>query len=212
MPDTITILRFTVAAILVLIIPGPGFFYILARCLAQGQKAGIVSVLGLSVGALVHVIAATIGLSAILLTSATAFSVLKLLGAAYLIYLGIKVLCSHHSLDDAKKVIPVSMLRLFTDGVLVSVLNPKIAIFFLAFLPQFVDSNLGNIPQQVLIFGLLFVALAFLVDGAFALLAGNFQGRLRNMAKGVNWPRYASGVVYIVLGLGAAFVEPPSSQ
>lgn len=212
MPNTITILGFVSAALLLLIIPGPGFFYILARSLAQGRKAGFISVLGMSSGALIHVIAATIGLSAILATSATAFSVLKLLGAAYLIYLGLKVLRSRESLENIEKVTPVSKFRLFTDGVLVSVLNPKIAVFFLAFLPQFVDTDLGNVPQQVLIFGLLFVSLATLVDGIFAFVAGGFQVSLRRLAKGSSWPRYASGAVYILLGLGAAFIEPPSTH
>jgi threonine/homoserine/homoserine lactone efflux protein len=202
---------FAAAALLVLIIPGPGFFYILARSLAQGRRAGLVSVMGLSVGAMAHVVAATIGLSAILLTSATAFTVVKLLGAAYLVYLGLRTLFSRQPIGDIETVTPVPTLRLFTDGVLVSVLNPKIGIFFLAFLPQFVNAEGGNVPQQVMTLGILFVVLAILVDGLFALLAGSLHQRLRGIVRDSNLPRFASGAVFIGLGIGAAFIEPPAS-
>ena len=134
MPDVPMLIAFVVAALVVLIIPGPGVLYVVARTLCQGRQAGLVSVLGLSVGALVHVGAATIGLTAVLLTSATAFSIVKLLGAAYLIYLGLRMLLSHQTRIDVETPVPHSLGRLFADGVVVSVLNPKIAVFFLAFL------------------------------------------------------------------------------
>ena len=168
MPGSASLLGFVAAALVVLLIPGPGVLYIVARSVSQGQRAGLASVLGLSVGALVHVAAATVGLSAILLTSATAFGVVKALGAGYLIYLGIRTLLARHSTAGADASAPRSMYRLFTDGVVVSVLNPKIAVFFLAFLPQFVEPNRGSVPQQVLVLGLLYVALALFTDGAYA--------------------------------------------
>jgi threonine/homoserine/homoserine lactone efflux protein len=117
----------------VLLIPGPGVLYIVARSIGQGQRAGLVSVLGLSAGALAHVAAATVGLSAILLASATAFGIVKILGAAYLIYLGVRTLLARPSAAAAGSVAPRSLRRLFSDGVVVSVLNPKIAVFFSRF-------------------------------------------------------------------------------
>jgi len=123
----------------------------------------------------VHVAAATAGLSAILLTSATAFGIVKALGAGYLIYLGIRTLLARQCAAGVDVSAPRSLYRLFTDGVVVSVLNPKIAVFFLAFLPQFVETSRGPIPQQVLLLGLLYVALALFTDSAYAFLAGRLR-------------------------------------
>ena len=136
MPDSASLLTFTAAALVVLLIPGPGVLYIVARSVTQGRRAGIVSVLGLSAGALVHVLAATIGLSAILLASATAFNVVKLLGAAYLIWLGLNAIFGRRAEPNAGTAMTRSAAGLFWDGVIISVFNPKIAVFFLAFLPQ----------------------------------------------------------------------------
>ena len=170
MPDSATLLAFSAAALVVLLIPGPGVLYVIARSLSQGQRAGLVSVLGLSTGAFVHVVAATVGLSAILLASATAFGVMKILGAGYLIYLGIRVLLARDSRpapDDRS--LRRSLPRLFIDGVVVSVLNPKVAVFFLAFLPHFADPSRGPVPQQIFLLGVLYVLLALCTDGAYAL-------------------------------------------
>ena len=195
------------AALVVLLIPGPDVLYIVARSLSQGQKAGFVSVLGLSVGALVHVAAATAGLSAILLTSATAFGIVKALGAGYLIYLGIRTLLARQCAAGVDVSAPRSLYRLFTDGVVVSVLNPKIAVFFLAFLPQFVETSRGPIPQQVLLLGLLYVALALFTDSAYAFLAGRLRRWLGGQVIQGPLPRYASGVVYLGLGVRTALAD-----
>ena len=144
--DTL-LLGFVAVALVVLLIPGPGVLYMVARSLGQGQRAGLVSVVGLSVGALVHVSAATAGLSAILLTSATAFGFVKTLGAGYLIYLGVRAILARYETTDVGAPLPRSLRRLFIDGVVVSVFNPKIAVFFLAFLPQFVDPSQGPVPS-----------------------------------------------------------------
>ena len=204
MPDNPSLLGFIVAALVLLLIPGPAVMYIVARSLSQGHRAGLVSVLGLSVGALVHVAAATAGLSAILLASATAFSVVKALGAGYLIYLGIRTLLAR----DAKAGVNASSIRtlrrLFTDGVVVSVLNPKIAVFFLAFLPQFVDPVRGPVPQQVMMLGLLYVGLALITDSGYALLAGSLRQVLGGRVMESALPRYASGVLYLGLGVSTA--------
>jgi threonine/homoserine/homoserine lactone efflux protein len=175
-----------------------------ARSLSQGHRAGLVSVLGLSVGALVHVAAATVGLSAILLTSATAFGVVKALGAGYLIYLGLRTLFAHRPTASVDAPTPRSLYRLFADGVLVSILNPKIAVFFLAFLPQFVEPSRGPVAQQVLSLGLVYVALALVTDSSYALLAGSLRNWLGGRVMQGPLPRYASGALYIGLGVSTA--------
>jgi threonine/homoserine/homoserine lactone efflux protein len=200
-------LGFILAALVVLLIPGPGVLYIVARSLGQGHRAGFISVLGLSAGALVHVVAATAGVSAILLTSATAFGVVKLLGAAYLVYLGVRTLFVDEGPAAAEAATPRSASRLFTDGVLVSVLNPKIAVFFLAFLPQFVDAARGPVASQVFVLGLIYVSLALVTDGGYALLAGSVRRWMGTRLLHGPWPRYASGALYIGLGASAAMNE-----
>ena len=210
MPDGTSLLAFVVAALVVLLIPGPGVLYVLARSLSQGQRAGLVSVLGLSAGAFVHVIAATVGLSALLLASAAAFGVVKLLGAAYLIYLGLRAVMSRQANADVELPAPRSLRRVFADGVVVSVLNPKIAVFFLAFLPHFADPQRGSVPAQMFVLGLLYCALALCTDGAYAVLAGRLRHWMRGpMARGP-LPRYASGAVYIGLGVSTALVDQQS--
>ena len=207
MPGSPSLLGFVAAALVVLLIPGPGVLYIVARSLSQGQRAGFVSVLGLSAGALVHVAAATLGLSAILLTSATAFTVVKALGAGYLIYLGLRALFTRQTATDIDAPAPRGLSRLFTDGVVVSVLNPKIAVFFLAFLPQFVEPSRGPVPQQLLFLGILYVALALFTDGAYAFLASRLRRWLKPQVIQGPLPRYASGVVYLGLGASTALAD-----
>ncbi len=207
MPGSVSLLGFVAAALVVLLIPGPGLLYIVARSVSQGQRAGLVSVLGLSVGALVHVAAATVGLSAILLTSATAFGVVKALGAGYLVYLGIRALLARDPTAGADAPARRSLYRLFTDGVVVSVLNPKIAVFFLAFLPQFVEPSRAPVPQQVLFLGLLYVALALFTDSAYAFLAGRVRRWLGGPVIQGRLPQYAGGVVYIGLGVSTALAD-----
>ena len=204
MPGADALAGFIAAALVVLVIPGPAVLYILARSLGQGRRAGLVSVLGLSAGALVHVAAATVGLSAILLASATAFTAVKLVGAAYLIYLGLRTLLTQPAASAVTTSPPLAMRRIFADGVLVCILNPKIAIFFLAFLPQFADPARGPVPRQILLLGLLYVALALITDGAYALIAGHLRHWLGGRVLQSPLPRYASGLLYLGLGVGTA--------
>ena len=210
MPSDALLIGFVAASLVVLLTPGPGVLYVVARSLAQGRSAGLVSALGLSAGALVQVAAATLGLSAILLTSATAFGVVKVVGAGYLIYLGLRTLFAR----DRSAGMTVSKAdgyrRLFLDGVIVSVFNPKIALFFLAFLPQFVDPRAGPVTQQVLFLGSLYAALAFLTDGAYALLAGSLRHWLSDRVMRGPWLRRLTGSIYVGLGLKAAFAERPT--
>ena len=210
MPDSTSLLAFVAAALVVLLIPGPGVMYVLARSLSQGQRAGLVSVLGLSAGAFVHVIAATVGLSALLLASAAAFGIVKLLGAAYLIYLGIRALMSREANVEVEMPAPRSLRRLFTDGVIVSVLNPKVAVFFLAFLPHFADPSRGSVSAQMFVLGFLYCLLALCTDGAYALLAARLRHWMRGPIASGPLPRYASGAVYIGLGVSTALVDQQS--
>ena len=200
----ISLLGFIAAALVLLLTPGPGVMYIVARSIGQGPRAGLVSVLGLAAGALVHVAAAAAGILTILLASATAFGLVKAAGAAYLIYLGIRTLLARGAVASTEICTPRSAGRLFADGALVSVLNPKIALFFLAFLPQFVDPGRGPVAQQILLLGLLYVALALVTDSTYALLAGSLRHRLRDRALQGPLPRYISGSVYLGLGVGTA--------
>ncbi len=201
---SMNLLGFFVAALILLLLPGPGVMYVVARSVGQGCRAGLVSAAGLSAGALVHVAAAAAGLSAIVLASATAFGFVKLAGAGYLIYLGIKALCSDTptKIDGASTPHPSS--RLFTDGVIVSVFNPKIAVFFLAFLPQFVDPNGAPVPQQILLLGFMYSALALVTDSMYALLAGSARNWIGGRALQGPLPRYVSGSLFLGLGAGAA--------
>jgi len=209
MPDLSVLIGFVAAALVVLVTPGPGVLYVVARSLSQGQRAGIISVLGLSSGALVHVAAATLGLSAILLTSAAAFTIVKLLGAGYLIYLGIRTLLTRAALSNADTTPPRSLSRLFVDGFVISVLNPKIAVFFLAFLPQFVQPDAGPVARQVMLLGLIYVGLALVTDGTYALVAGRARHWMRGRIVQGRAPQYATGAVYLGLGVSTAFAERP---
>ena len=204
MPSSTSLLGFAAGALVLLLIPGPAVLYIVARSLDQGRRAGLISVLGLSVGGLVHVMAATAGLSAILLTSATAFTLVKTLGAAYLIYLGIRTLIVQQPTEHLEKPTPRSLGRIFTDGVLVSVLSPKTALFFLAFLPQFVEPSRGPIPPQILLLGIVFVMMALITDSAYALLAGSLRQRLGEQLVQKPLLRYMKASLYLGLGVSTA--------
>jgi threonine/homoserine/homoserine lactone efflux protein len=177
--------------------------FVVARSLEQGRTAGIVSVLGVHAGSLVHVAAAVAGISALVASSATAFAVVKYAGAAYLVLLGIQRLRRRGD-EMLAAAPPAPRARLFRQGLVVSVLNPKTAVFFLAFLPQFVDPGVGPAAPQVAVLGLCFVALGIVSDGAWALLAGAAGQRLRRSASVRRRLDRASGVTYLGLGAVAA--------
>lgn len=205
MPDASTLALFSLAALALLVIPGPAVLYIVTRSIDQGRRAGLVSMLGIHVGTLVHIAAAVAGLSALLVRSALAFSVVKYAGAAYLIVLGIRRLVS--SDDGIVEAAPRDggdLRRAFRQGVIVNVLNPKTALFFFAFLPQFVDRGRGAVWTQMLVFGALFVALGLLSDGTYALVSASLGDRLRRSESFARRSRYVSGLVYVGLGVSAA--------
>jgi threonine/homoserine/homoserine lactone efflux protein len=206
-PGGESLLGFMGAALVVLLIPGLGVMYVVARSVNQGTRAGLLSVLGLATGALLHVVAATLGLSAILLASPAAFGIVKILGAGYLVFLGVRTMWARPKALNAHNGAPLSPLRLYTGGVVVSAFNPKIAIFFLAFLPQFVEPGRGPIPRQVLMLGFIYIAMALVTDGAYALLAGSIGSRFsRQLARGPAL-QYLSGGVYLALGLCTALIS-----
>jgi threonine/homoserine/homoserine lactone efflux protein len=198
---------FLLAALILLLTPGPAVLYIIARSMDQGRLAGFVSVLSIEVGNSFHVLAATLGLSAILLSSALAFTVVKYLGAAYLIYLGIRRLLMREDDHEIARFQPQSLRRIFSQGVVVAMLNPKTALFFLAFLPQFVDPSTGSVALQFLTLGGLFVMMALVTDGLYALLASTAGGWLKRNRSFLRAERYMVGSVYIGLGVTAALAE-----
>jgi len=205
MPALSTVTLFLLAALGLLLIPGPSVLYILTRSADQGKRAGLASVGGIELASLTHAVAATLGLSALLLTSALAFSIVKYLGAAYLIYLGVRTLLTRHESSQTPVAAPRSFSRLFTQGFLVQLLNPKTALFFYAFLPQFVDPARGAVTEQILIFGVLFVLLASCTDSLYALLGSTVGKLLTRNVRFRQAQRYVTGGMYIVLGMTAAF-------
>ncbi|HEX2906551.1 MAG TPA: LysE family translocator [Phototrophicaceae bacterium] len=196
---------FLTATIILLLTPGPAVLYIIARSVDQGRRAGLVSMLGIEAGNLFHAAGAALGISAILLSSALAFDIVKYLGAAYLIYLGIRTLTTPVKAQTTDVIEKKSLGQIFSQGMVVAILNPKTALFFFAFLPQFVDRSAGSAPLQLLTLGLIFVALAVITDGLYALAAGTAGRWLRGNLRFLQFQRYFAGTVYIGLGLAAAF-------
>jgi threonine/homoserine/homoserine lactone efflux protein len=205
LPDSGALAVFVVSALVLLVIPGPAVLYIVAQSVSRGRLAGIVSMFGIQVGGLVHVAAAAAGLSALLMRSAFAFDVVKYVGAGYLVFLGARRLFGRDR-EDAPGARPErSLWRLFGQGVVVNVLNPKTALFFFSFLPQFVDVDRGSVALQIATLGLVFILLATLSDGMYALAAGSAAGWLRGRSGFVRSERYATGSVLVGLGLLTAF-------
>ena len=196
---------FVTGSLLLLVIPGPAVTYVVSRSIGHGRAAGLVSVLGIVAGTLCLVIAASLGLSALLVSSALAFQFVKYLGAAYLIYLGIKTLRSSDQQLLAAAGSETSLARIFGQGFLVNLLNPKTALFFLAFLPQFVDPARGHVSAQILQLGVLFALMGWCSDSMYALLAGTVAERIRTSARLRRVQRNTSGGLLIALGLASAF-------
>ena len=203
MPSPSALALFCLASVALAVVPGPAVTYIVTQSIDKGRRAGLASALGVATGGLVHVAAATVGLSALIASSATAFTTVKLVGAAYLIAIGIRRILSKN--DDAEiQAQPASHRQLYGQGVVVNVLNPKTALFFLAFLPQFVDTDHGSVALQVAVLGLLFATIALASDALYAVLADLLAGRLRRSGSGARIRRYVSGGIFIALGASAA--------
>jgi threonine/homoserine/homoserine lactone efflux protein len=199
-----SLIVFMIAAAVLLVVPGPAVLYIVARSVNQGRLAGIVSALGIQIGTLFHIVAAALGVSAILVTSARAFQVVKFLGAAYLVYLGIRTLLDRKQPDALSASEPQELSRIFYQGVIVNLLNPKTALFFFAFLPQFADPARGPVALQILLLGVIFVTMAICSDSIYALLAGTIGRSLKSNLAVLRGQRYFAGFVYIALGVTTA--------
>jgi threonine/homoserine/homoserine lactone efflux protein len=208
LPDPGTLALFAGAAVLLLVIPGPAVLYIVAQSIEHGRSAGLVSMLGVQAGALVHVAAAALGLSALLVQSSVAFDVVKYAGAAYLIFLGLRKLLARERFETTGERPPRRLDRLFAQGVVVNVLNPKTALFFFAFLPQFVDVSAGSVGLQIALLGVVFILIAIVSDGLYAVAAGTASDWLRGSRTFVRAERWVSGTVLVALGVTAALSGP----
>ncbi len=203
MPDPDRLALFVAATLALLVVPGPAVLYIVTQSVDHGRRAGIVSTVGIHVGSLVHVVAASIGLSALLVSSATAFEVVKYVGAVYIVALGLRRLLARDG-GGAAEPRPRQLRRIFAQGIVVNVLNPKTALFFFAFLPQFVDVDAGHVGMQMAFLGLLFIALGFVSDGTWAVAAGTAGRWLRRSARARHAQPYASGGTLVGIGVLAA--------
>ena len=203
MPTGTTFGLFCAAALALIVVPGPAVTYVVTQSVDKGRRAGLVSALGIASGGLVHVAAATAGLSALIASSASAFTVVKLAGAAYLIALGLWRLAGRGG-DEAAEPEQRAPHRLFVQGAIVNALNPKTALFFLAFLPQFVDPARGPVALQAALLGTVFVAIAVVSDSTYAVVAAAFAERIRGSRHAAQIKRYVTGGIFVALGATAA--------
>jgi threonine/homoserine/homoserine lactone efflux protein len=203
-PDPPAVGLFVVAALALLIVPGPAVVYIVARSMHEGRRAGLASVVGIHVGTLVHIAAATLGLSALIASSAVAFTAVKIAGAVYLVGLGLWTLFVRRAEPDVALGGERSLRRAFAQGIVVNILNPKTALFFLAFLPQFVDPNAAHPAVQIAFLGVLFALLGLVTDSIWAIAAGTAGGVLRRSHRFLRAQRYVTGTVFVGLGVATA--------
>lgn len=202
-PDLATIAAFAVASLALLVIPGPAVIYILNRSVADGRTVGLAAVGGLEIGNTVHVIAASVGLSAVLASSAIAFNAIKWLGVGYLVLVGLNTLRTRPAVIETDQP-SMTPRRAFLQGIVVNTLNVKVALFFLSFLPQFIDPAAGNAGLQSLVLGLVFVTIGFITDGTYALVASGLRSVLLRGRALPFVQRYVAGTVFIGLGVMAA--------
>jgi threonine/homoserine/homoserine lactone efflux protein len=200
-PAPSTLALFTLAALALIAIPGPNMVFVATRAVSEGRRSGLWCALGLETGTIIHVCAAAAGLSALIASSATAFDALRYLGAAYLVFLGIKALRRRPATGEDATPAPVSLGRAYRQAIVVQLLNPKVALFFLAFLPQFLDPARGPVWSQVLVLGAILGVLGFFMDCAYAIVSAAAAGKLRGRGGGGG---KVTGTVYLVLGAAAA--------
>jgi threonine/homoserine/homoserine lactone efflux protein len=203
MPSLDSIVAFAIASLALLVIPGPAVLYVINRSISDGRSTALAAVAGLEIGNFMHVIAATLGLSAVIAASATAFGVVKWIGAGYLIYTGIRTLSRKPATFNQEQK-TLTRRKSFTQGIVVNTFNPKVALFFLSFLPQFIDTEKGSTALQSLVLGSIFVLLGMCSDGLYAILASALRGPL---LRGKSLPfvqRYVAGSVFVLLGVIAA--------
>jgi threonine/homoserine/homoserine lactone efflux protein len=197
---------FLITSIVIIVAPGPDTLNVLARSIGQGRTAGFFTTLGTCSGLLVHTTAAALGLAALFQASAVAYYVVKIVGAAYLLYLGVRTILSKHAIGVSTKP-PVSQRRLYVQGILTNVLNPKLPPFFLAFLPQFADPHAGAIGLQILMMGLIFALITLLYLSLIALASGSISRSLLSRPAWANRLRWVTGSVLVGLGVRLALPE-----
>ena len=207
MPHLATLLAFSLTALVLLLIPGPAVLYIVSQSVTHGRRAGVMATLGVHTGTMVHIAAAALGLSAILVSSSLAFAAVRFIGAGYLIYLGVHTLLDRQS-GPVHAPLPheVRMGRIFRQGALVNITNPKTALFFFAFLPQFVDPHGAAVPEQILILGITFALLGLITDSLYGLIAGSAAGWMRGRTAVRSVQRWVTGCIFIGLGVATAVI------
>jgi threonine/homoserine/homoserine lactone efflux protein len=208
MPSLGTYALFIATALALLAIPGPAVLYVVGRSIDQGRTAGLASVLGITTGTIVHITAATVGLSSLILASKVAFDAVRYVGAAYLILLGVRRLLTRGQEDAVGARPPRTLRRLYSQGLVVNLLNPKTIVFIFAFIPQFVDVGAGHVWLQILLLGLTFAGLGLMSDSLYAIVAGTVADRLRGTPLVARVERWFGGTVLIGLGVASALVAP----
>jgi threonine/homoserine/homoserine lactone efflux protein len=212
MPSLSTYALFIATALALLAIPGPAVLYVVGRSIDQGRTAGLASVLGITTGTIVHITAATVGLSSLVLASRVAFDAVRYAGAAYLVLLGVRRLLTRGGEEAAAGRAPRTLRRLYTQGFVVNLLNPKTIVFVFAFIPQFVDVGAGHVWLQIFLLGLTFAGLGLASDSLYAIVAGTVADRLRGTPLVARVERWFGGSVLIGLGVAAALVAPHRSS
>ncbi|USE36260.1 LysE family translocator [Endozoicomonas sp. SCSIO W0465] len=198
---------FLIATLILALAPGPDLLYITTRGFSQGAMAGFISALGVHTGVLIHTIIASLGLSALITSSTMGFACIKYAGAAYLCYLGVRTLFFSKGESSNECISKVALKRIFYQGVITDVLNPKVILFFLAFFPQFIDPSSPSASIDILMLGLMFVAVAFPIDAAVGLFAGSIGKH--HCKQRIQWGKWMAGSAFILLGIGTAFTSPP---
>ena len=205
MPDLSQIVMFTVATLLLALTPGPDIIYVIIRGATQGPKAGLAAAAGLAVGVLGHTAFCVIGLTAVLAASDVAFTIIKLIGAAYLIYLGVRMWMASNTLDLSEEGENKPLASIFSQTIIMNLVNPKVALFFLAFLPQFVDPTVGPVQIQFALFGGIFMIASFVVMGGAGLAGGQVRRFLGSSEKANRLTHKIAGTLLIGLGLRLVF-------
>lgn len=204
MPSLESLSLFFIATLALNLTPGPDMLYVASRSAAQGTAAGLMSTLGIGAGCVVHMLAAAFGLSALLMMSSVAFGVLKWLGALYLVWLGIQLIRGAWREQKRTELEPARLSRVFLQGMMVNVFNPKVALFFLAFLPQFVPAGSPSFVLQILSLGLLFNLGGCLVNAVVSVVAGRVGNRVGANPVWRRWQQTASGGLIVAMGVGLA--------
>ena len=210
LPYATTFALFTGATLALFVMPGPATMYLIARAVGQGRAAGLASAIAIAMGDVVHVVAATVGLSALLMASAAAFTIVKWVGAAYLVWIGVR---TWRTADAPEEGTPVpsgqTVAQIFREGFLVEVLNPKTALFFLAFVPQFVDPARGAVWVQFLALGITFVALSVAFCALLVTVASSARALFEGTPRSRRTARMATGGVFVGLGVMSALAGDP---